>query len=465
MRLRILILFFSLSICDSALAVIQLKLTVSKMYSSSSPVMIAKVVSLNEANRVIEADVTETLSGQASPKIRLQIIQPQNLVGKIKVGNPIVLMAAKGRGAGDASIHLGDTWLLARAKPDSNPPIWQITQEQSNDFTKAYPGTTESLAKLVRELKSGKSSFMDKAEERLFGEGASEVAQLKITPGALFGADVNDEKVLLIATAHGPRVFSKSGENYQDVTAKYSLPESGQLLAVGDLDGDSKPDLLIDKTPYLLKNNSFKAGAALDIPAKAELLAITIANGRIYALSRSGQFSNGIESHQLWNDPTTAAGAAPSRAAIIGAFDEGEKICAIVAGESSLTRYSLDGRAADFTRLTGEAIATYLKDSGGKFKNPKLVPLDANGDGRHDLLVLSEGANFLLINRGFGAYFVSPAAASLALGLGPDKSFPYAASATSSHWDAIDTRGDHHEDLLILTPDGALYRLGNPPPK
>ena len=34
---------------------------------------------------------------------------------------------------------------LARAKSDSNPTIWQIAQEQSNDFAKAYPGTTEAL--------------------------------------------------------------------------------------------------------------------------------------------------------------------------------------------------------------------------------------------------------------------------------------------------------------------------------
>src|SRR5829696_5819804 len=119
MRFRVLILIFVLALSGSASAVIQLKLTVSKMYSSSSPVGIAKVTSLNESNRVIEADVIETLSGQSTPKIRLQIIQPQNLFAKIKVGDPIVLMAAKGRGAGDASIHLADTWLLARAKPDS----------------------------------------------------------------------------------------------------------------------------------------------------------------------------------------------------------------------------------------------------------------------------------------------------------------------------------------------------------
>ncbi len=162
MRFRLMLIVL-LAICTSASAVIQLKLTVPMMYSKSSPVLIAKVASLSESNRVVEAEVTETLIGQSAAKIRLQVLQPQNLLSRIKVGDPIVLMAAKGRGAGDATIHLADTWLLARLKPESNPPIWQITQEQSNDFAKAYPGTTEALTKLVREFKEGKSSFLDKA--------------------------------------------------------------------------------------------------------------------------------------------------------------------------------------------------------------------------------------------------------------------------------------------------------------
>ena len=459
--MRVRVAFFLLTTlisCSSTWAVIAAKVPASKLYTASNPVLITKITAINR-NR-LDLDVVETLSGKGTEKLRLQIVKPESLLEAIKVGDPIVILVSKGRPS-EAVVHMAGKWLVAAGNLTASPPVWQVMNEHSNDFYKTFPGSTDVLIALLREAKSGKYNFLDKAEERVFGEGASEIAQLKTTASGLFGADLNGDDVaeLIVATPHGPHIFSKVGEAYQDLSKQYSVPDSGQLLAVGDLNGDGKADLLIDKTNYLLGEGGYKAGAAVDVPGRADLLAAAIANGKVFSLTKRGSFSNGGESKQLWNE-----GPAPL-AAVIGAFDEENKLAAVVLSESGLVRYSLDGRAADFTRLTGEPLSSYLKESGGKFKNPKLVALDANGDGRKDLLVVSEGANFLLINRGFGAYFVSPAAGSLALGGGPDKPFPYASSATAAHWVAVDTRGDHHEDLLILTPDGALYRLGNPPAK
>jgi hypothetical protein len=455
MKFRLLLICFLISAPSPALAVIAAKIPLSKTFTTSSPVIVAKITNLNPSNRAIEVDITETVVGAAPEKIRLHLIQPQSLFSQLKEGDPVILFVGKGRGSQTATIHLGDTWLSGQLKPDSNPPIWQIIKEESNDFRKAYPGTTDTLILILHEYKENKNTFLSAADERLFTGGIEQLAQLTLTPNGLFTADLNNDKSpeLLISTPHGPQILAAVEGGYDFVTKKYSPPDSGTLLAVGDLNGDNKPDLVIDKIPYLNHGTTFKPEKALDIPSRPDLLVISIVDGKLITLSKNGELRVGSEMKNLWIEKDSP----PRLAAAIGSFGDVNDTCVIVLTDSTLTRYSMNGQSADFTRLTGEPLSTYLKDSDGKFKSPKLVPIDANHDKRMDLLVLSEKSNFLLINRGFGAYFVSPAAAGLALNAGPDMPHPFASAATSSHWAAL------NNDLLVLTPDGAFYRLVNPP--
>jgi hypothetical protein len=460
-RKSVLIFILILVFTQPAFAVVAAKIPVSKMYETAKSVIIARVTQANETHRVLDVETIEVLKGAAPPKLRIQIVEPKNVFDAVRIGDPVVILTGKVREADKSTIHLAGGWYVAQAKADSAPQIWQIIQPQSNDFPKGFPGSTSGLVLILREIQSKKPTYLSVADERLFNGGMEQLSQLTITPTGLFAADLNNDKSpeLLISTPHGPQILAAAEGGYDFVTKKYSTPDSGTLLAVGDLNGDKESDLLIDKTPYINGGTTFKPEKALDLPARADLLAISIIDGKVITLSKAGELRIGSETKSLWTEKDSP----PRLAAVIGPFGETSDTTIIALTDATLTRYTTDGQSSDFTRLTGEPLSTYLKGSGGKFKNPKLVPLDANGDGRRDLLVLSEGADFLLINRGFGAYFVSRAAAALALGSAPDMPYPFAASAATSHFAAIDTRGDKHEDLLILTPDGALYRLVNPP--
>jgi hypothetical protein len=153
--------------CSGALAVVAAKLPASKLYTSSSPVFITKISSIN-VNR-FDLDVVETLSGKATDKLRLQIVKPEALIQALKVGDPIVILVSKAR-PNDAVVHMAGKWLLAQGNLTASPPVWQVISE--HDIYKTFPGTTDVLIALLHEAKNGKYSFLDKAEERLFLEGA-----------------------------------------------------------------------------------------------------------------------------------------------------------------------------------------------------------------------------------------------------------------------------------------------------
>src|SRR5687767_112762 len=108
MRLRALLIIIFLA-ATPALAVIQVKLPLSKIYTTSSPVLVAKITRLNEQNRSMEAELSQALTGQSPGNLRLHLIEPASLFAQIKVGDPVVVFVAKGRGSNTASIHLANT--------------------------------------------------------------------------------------------------------------------------------------------------------------------------------------------------------------------------------------------------------------------------------------------------------------------------------------------------------------------
>ena len=89
--------------------------------------------------------------------------------------------------------------------------------------------------------------------------------------------------------------------------------------------------------------------------------------------------------------------------------------------------------------------------------------MDVNGDGRMDLLIVHESGGMVLINRGYGTFFVSIAGAK-AISPAAEKKPPFTITPTTPCAGAA-MRGDGHQDLLVLGEDGQLYDVGNAPPQ
>lgn len=143
--------FLLLSV-QTAPAVINLNMPISKIFESVKSVAVASVTAVNSENRVIDLKTTDLLKGApVGDAFRVQIAAPAELIQKVAAGNPLVLFTGEDLGKPVALIHVADTWLLAESLPSSKTPAWRVLQ--AHDAKRSFSGTTAELVKVVTALK------------------------------------------------------------------------------------------------------------------------------------------------------------------------------------------------------------------------------------------------------------------------------------------------------------------------
>lgn len=482
-----------LACCRPAWAVIKVDMPLAKIYDTAKAVAVGAITRVNPDNRVLDVKVEQTAKGEGvGEQFRVQIVNPPELIKQAAPGGPLVLFVGKAKGGAIAVMHLADTWLLAELIPDSSPPAWRVVGP--HDAKGAFPGKTAALVTLVAELKAGKSTLLNETENKVFKPEIRELAKLNvIKPTWISATDVNGDKKpdLLAGSAEGVRLFLATAAGYEDATEKWGLAGAkGAACAWGGLNGDGKPDLLLDATLWVNDGQKFApAKAEMALPDKAATLAaalldingdkkpdalLLMANGELHVFVNPGEPTKpwaAQPARQLWKDD------APALAAAFGDWGDNGRPHVMVVRPNGITRYALDaegGPPADFARLTGIQWPAAGKPLAEGLKGALAAAIDVNGDRRPDFLLIA-GVGLLLVNRGFGCYLVNPDAASTLAGapkpdtsgLGTPPADQHAVPfklGPATPITSVDLHGRAFQDLLVLTEDGRLYAVDNAAP-
>ena len=485
-------------------AVIKPDVDVDRMYKVARSLLIGRITSVDAKNGMVKADIKEDLKTRrrgaaikpALGKVELDFKALPKVLQYVQVGKPVVIIHGRIR----AAVHIADTLCVVRKLPNTDLPRYVLST--STDWT-VFPGVTPALVGAIKAVKANKWTNPNGVAHWMFPR-YRRISQLKFAPTAMACGDFNGDGLpdLIALEPGGAEVHLARSGGYEkaalvDATKDWGIGDvKASAVAVGDVNGDGKADLVLDDTLYVSDGKRFTAGKALrKAPAGTKLIAVgigpTVDGGKadIVLLSQDGMvfiYRNGPVDRpwnaqpprSLWKEDA----ASPTQKACISLFGYNDHLYVMALRSEGPTRYPLnpdDGRPADAMHMAHAAKGRFKPGNIYRALTPlrvetRLGHLKENQFGRALSLMMftdkGRDADMALLGRGHGVFLLNGRmgmfrhdrktgknAGNQVAGSRGKLIIPQI-SATAA---ADINRKDGVDELIFATPDGKVFMADN----
>ena len=242
---------------SSAPGVIKPDTNMKFVYDMCGQVIRGEIVSVDSTKRTVQVKVvraaspskTKTDSGYGYAKaptgpITVELDDPKDMIDRVAKGKPLLIFVGR---RGWSLVHAGDTWCKASRAGSS----WKT--EGVLHLSTTFPGRTDMLAEYIGELMDDKDTMVARVNHHTMNGGWKPHGKLDVKGKAMAVGHVDDDKrpdLLVVTASGGVKLYKDIGGTgaLQDVSGDCGLTGATASRAVfGDVNADGKDDLLLDK--------------------------------------------------------------------------------------------------------------------------------------------------------------------------------------------------------------------------
>lgn len=230
-------------------------------------VVILTINSVESQAGIVDCKVTESLKGGIAVGQSVQLhfvgdmkrmVSQYDEQGDFKPGKPVVCLAGRTRRTKDLMIYangfylgqMTDTahWTLDK----SGQAMTGIDGQAINTLAGTWNGSTEQLARMMRDIAAGRDFFPRKAYARFAADRLLDDLDKPVTGIGVYDIEGDGDLDIVACSLAGDRIYLQVAPNrFANATDAMGIGSCSRTCSLADMNGDGLTDMLLDQTLYV----------------------------------------------------------------------------------------------------------------------------------------------------------------------------------------------------------------------